>query len=384
MARRVKIGFIFWYDTYWIAGPYYVLNIIRSLNTLPDAEKPEISIISNKTDFKVVEETQYPYLNHFDKNKDHPLPLYKRIAKKVLKNFCDISRFDKIIDVDIIFPIIYTKDPYLEDIIRNIPSVYWIPDFQELYMPELFKAEDLQFRIDNCKTISKGKNPVVFSSNTVLNDYNRNYPNNTTNHIYQFAVFHPEINDIDIKKLFSQKNIPLKYFFCANQFWQHKNHTVIFKALKELKSIQDDIVVVFSGNENDNRNTEYIAQLKAYIIEHNLQDNIRFLGFIDRKEQLVFLANALAVIQPSLFEGWSTVVEDCKAQNQFLLLSDIPVHKEQIHKNVLFFDPHSSSDLANIMANIWNNEPQKDSFYYSEIQERTGIYFKSIINKILQ
>ncbi len=39
----------------------------------------------------------------------------------------------------------------------------------------------------------------------------------------------------------------------------------------------------------------------------------RFLGFIDRGEQLQLMKNSIAIVQPSLFEGWSTVVEDTKA-----------------------------------------------------------------------
>jgi glycosyltransferase involved in cell wall biosynthesis len=55
-----------------------------------------------------------------------------------------------------------------------------------------------------------------------------------------------------------------------------------------------------------------------------------FLGFIDRREQLLIMKGARAVVQPSLFEGWSTVVEDAKAMNQFVIASDLEVHKEQL------------------------------------------------------
>jgi hypothetical protein len=50
------------------------------------------------------------------------------------------------------------------------------------------------------------------------------------------------------------------------------------------------------------------------------------VGFIDRAEQTMLLKNAISIVQPSLFEGWSTVVEDAKALNQYMILSDIPVN----------------------------------------------------------
>ena len=41
------------------------------------------------------------------------------------------------------------------------------------------------------------------------------------------------------------------------------------------------------------------------------------------------MRKAMAVIQPSLFEGWSTVVEDARALGKPMILSDFPVQIEQ-------------------------------------------------------
>jgi hypothetical protein len=60
----------------------------------------------------------------------------------------------------------------------------------------------------------------------------------------------------------------------------------------------------------------------------------------------------MSYIQPSLFEGWSTTVEDAKCLNQHVLLSDIPVHREQLTYNVDFFNPHDPIDLADKMEKI--------------------------------
>jgi glycosyltransferase involved in cell wall biosynthesis len=61
------------------------------------------------------------------------------------------------------------------------------------------------------------------------------------------------------------------------------------------------------------------------------------------------------VIQPSLFEGWSTVVEDAKAIGRPLIVSDLPVHKEQTENlaNVWFFPKGSSQRLADVIEQLW-------------------------------
>ena len=58
------------------------------------------------------------------------------------------------------------------------------------------------------------------------------------------------------------------------------------------------------------------------------------------------MSGSIAIIQPSYFEGWSTVVEDAKAMNQFVIASDIAVHKEQLKVNYCLFDPKNDQELA--------------------------------------
>ena len=75
-----------------------------------------------------------------------------------------------------------------------------------------------------------------------------------------------------------------------------------------------------------------------------------FLGFIDRSDQLALMSAAEFIIQPSLFEGWGTVVEDSKVLDKTVLLSDIPVHQEQKSEKCRLFDPTSSDELASLVV----------------------------------
>ena len=65
------------------------------------------------------------------------------------------------------------------------------------------------------------------------------------------------------------------------------------------------------------------------------------------------MRTAAVVIQPSRFEGWSSVVQDCKALGRPLLCSDIPVHREQAKDALGFFPCDSATLLAEILAENW-------------------------------
>ena len=63
------------------------------------------------------------------------------------------------------------------------------------------------------------------------------------------------------------------------------------------------------------------------------------------------MRKAMAVIQPSLFEGWSTVVEDARALGKPMILSDFPVHIEQDPPYSDYFERNNPEKLASLIKN---------------------------------
>ena len=48
MVVKKNITLIYQYNENWIGGTYYIQNIIKALNFLKDADKPELTIISKQ------------------------------------------------------------------------------------------------------------------------------------------------------------------------------------------------------------------------------------------------------------------------------------------------------------------------------------------------
>ena len=47
MAKRLKIALIYSYNKDWVAGAYYIINLIQALNRQSDESKPELMILSH-------------------------------------------------------------------------------------------------------------------------------------------------------------------------------------------------------------------------------------------------------------------------------------------------------------------------------------------------
>ena len=67
------------------------------------------------------------------------------------------------------------------------------------------------------------------------------------------------------------------------------------------------------------------------------------------------MRRSIAVVQPSLFEGWSTLVEDARLLGKPMILSNLPVHLEQNPPYSAFFEVNSPEDLAKLLGDFWQN-----------------------------
>jgi glycosyltransferase involved in cell wall biosynthesis len=392
MAKRIKIGIIYSYDEGWIAGAYYISNLIHSLNLLEDEIKPELLILSySKEEFdSVCKLTKYPYLKfkQLDKNDiwGSNYNLFERLVNKVYrvflrKNFVTREQTRKRlkVDVDFLFP---AEDHIYFSKIKK--KIFWIPDFQEHFLPQLFTEDLINRRKKYQQKLVEGGYPIVFSSYNALEHFDKIYPKSKSKtFVLQFAVTHPPFENVNIASLLKKFDISKPYFFCPNQFWAHKNHMVVLKALACLKEKGiTDILIVFSGKENDPRNPHYFTSLKKYVEENKIEDQVRFLGFIDRAEQLQIMNNAISVIQPSQFEGWSTTIEDAKSMGQFVIACDLGVNIEQLKQNALFFDSEDYQKLAEILKNFQLMPPEKILLNYKENNKNFGRTFFNILEQI--
>lgn len=382
MVERRRIGLIYSMDKGWIGGTYYILNLISALNTLEDKQKPIIVVVCTLDEefIYVCDYTQYPYLEKAICRLPHSKCIQKfNWITSILFNKCWF-RFPSLpINVSILYPIRYAEMKS-----STYQSIGWCADLQDKVLPQFFTKKEQWIRTQEFKKQINSNIPLVFSSENGRKDFQKYYPmgKSCKTFVMRFAVSLPNRDISKDNEILDKYKANKPYFFCANQFWAHKNHITLFKSIKLLKDRGINIIVYFSGNTSDYRNPNFFSSLQKYISENNLDENIRILGFMDRNEQLCLMTHAEAIIQPSLFEGWSTVVEDAKALHKYVILSDIPLHREQLTRNVSFFSPLDSKDLANKIEQVIKKKPQLEDYDYNEDIRAFGNCFYNIIKNM--
>ena len=135
------------------------------------------------------------------------------------------------------------------------------------------------------------------------------------------------------------------FVFLPNQLWQHKNHMLAVEAAGLLAQRGSNRRILVTGHGEDPRRPGYRAKIEARIAALGAGEHIRLLGSVDHGLVQAMMIGANALLNPSRFEGWSTTVEEAKAVGTPMLLSDIPVHREQAPE-ARFFGTEDATALA--------------------------------------
>ena len=234
---------------------------------------------------------------------------------------------------------------------HRLKSIAWIPDFQHLHHPGFFSDRDIRSRNRTFGHYLRKSDLVLFSSESALSDLDFFSPEYSPKaRVLRFTAIPPKLEKDCSVHVFGEYGIRGRYFYIPNQLWTHKNHVVAVRALAIVASSHPDLVIVCSGSFDDYRNPGHISSLKSLIQSFGLESRFLLLGVIPYPHIPILMANSVALINPSLFEGWSTTVEEAKAIGAPMILSDIDVHREQCPSGeAVFFDPMSPESLARCM-----------------------------------
>ncbi|HEY9632643.1 MAG TPA: glycosyltransferase family 1 protein [Coleofasciculaceae cyanobacterium] len=361
MTKPLRIGLIMQGDRNWIGGTQYIKNIILALGSLPEEVRStfELCLITSKSLDSSLYSEIVPYLKDiYDLEVDlEPLTLSNRLRWKLIETLLkqDNPRFDALIEknnIDFLYPSFsQCGSP------KSYRSAAWIADFQHKYLPQFFTESELRWRDSSYELTARHASSVVVSSKTAKADFQKFFPKAAhKSKVLSFKSYPPsEWYETDAQQIQKEYSLPDRFFLVSNQFWKHKNHLVIFKALKLLQEKSIYPTVICTGHLYDRRQPDYIDIVLQTLHQLDIAKQVYLLGLIPRLSQIQLMRRSLAVIQPSLFEGWSTVVEDARCLGKPIIVSDIPVHLEQNPPHSLLFERNSPESLASLLADWWEH-----------------------------
>lgn len=358
VSKPLHIGLIMQGGAGWMGGAEYIKNLAHALASVKRAgdDSFRVSILATGLD----EEWKQTLSSLAELI---PLPSRKRgfIHGLLRTNARAFFSQVKNAGLDFLYPLTYDNEHNLgvKLPIGNALSparwAGWIPDFQHRQLPQLFNAAEIQRRDSGIAALAADARTIVFSSEACAEDYRQYCPSAQARaDVLRFCTAPtPSWYEGNPQAVQAKYHLPDRFFLISNQVWQHKNHLLVFEALALLAARGIHPHVVCTGQPADFRDKNFLNVILQRIHECGVASQVALLGLISRADQIQLMRRSVAVVQPSLCEGWSTVVEDARLLGKNAVLSDLAVHREQNPPGAQFFDRHSAQSLAALLESTW-------------------------------
>lgn len=349
---RVAFGIIG--GSFWTGGLNYIESLVSALHEHPAAGITPVLFASPDADAAALGR-----LSRFLTEPPHISPAWRRtgsvgvarkLAAAVLQRDVIAERALRRMAADAVF-----QHSVWYGMRFRMPTVAWIADFQHRGCPGMFTASQRLKRDIGYGLLSRSADAIMLSSNAARADCISLFPKAAPRcHALPFVPRQDASAPIDtLLPLRDRYGLPHKFLFLPNQLWRHKNHLAVIAALRLMRHSPDCPTVVACGNPEDYRDPDHPRRVIAEASEPGIAEHFRFLGMIPRQDLTGLMRLSAATVNPSLFEGWSTTVEESKGLGVPLLLSDITVHREQAGDQARYFDPHSPESIASTLRDAW-------------------------------
>jgi len=156
-----------------------------------------------------------------------------------------------------------------------------------------------------------------------------------------------------------------KYFLFVGTIQPRKNLTRLITAFSRVipDSIRDPYYIDSDFRQNDKLNLLIVgskgwASSEIYMLPKKLgiEGRVKFLGYVPDKDMPALYSNALALVFPSLFEGFGLPILEAQASGCPVITSNTSSMPEVAGKGAILVDPYSTSDIVKGMSDILNKE----------------------------
>lgn len=274
----------------------------------------------------------------------------------------DLMRRCSKIGIDVLLPVM---TPLARS---SVPWVGYLYDCQHKHYPQFFSSEEIADR-DRAFTDMLHQSSVVFANaQAVIADLRKFFPTGKAE--LSSLPFAPLILEEALATTVRdspavQRSVAdgAPYFIVCNQFWVHKDHATAFRAFARFARdpARRHWHLVCTGLTEDYRVPGYFGELTALIAELGIAERVIITGYVERSRQLQLLYGAVALVQPTLFEGGpgGGAASDAIALGVPCLLSDIAVNRELSDPWASFFRVGDPGSLALAMEEVAQRPPPR-------------------------
>ena len=268
------------------------------------------------------------------------------------------------------FDIVHSVAGYTHPDMIGFPSVLTINDLQHLHYPEFFSPEAYAERERLYRESAARAEHIICISEFTRQDVHRQYgiplEKMSTVWIIPSRNVWQLLRDSERIDLLAGMQLTTPFFFFPAHCWPHKNHARLVEAFARVVSeLPKDTQLVMTGRTFPEDHPAAI-----FIRDNQLSGRVVHLGFRSPLEIHALFQGCLALVFPSLFEGYGMPVAEAIIAGKPVLCSNVTSLPELAGEAALTFDPNSVEDIANSLLAVATNPELRLALTEAAIRRR--------------
>ena len=151
------------------------------------------------------------------------------------------------------------------------------------------------------------------------------------------------------------------YFFYIGRHHPYKNLERLIAAFAQ---IDDRDVELWIAGPPDRR---YTPQLEVQARELGVGNRVKFLGYVDEEKLPVLLNQAIALVMPSLWEGFGLPVLEAMACGTPVVTSNLASLPEVAGDAALLVDPYKTTEIAAAMESVLKDNGARSQLHHASL-----------------
>jgi len=250
------------------------------------------------------------------------------------------------------FDLVHSICGYTHPDLIGFPGILTINDLQHLHYPEFFSAEEYAEREKLYGESARRARHIICISEFTRQDVHLRYgialEKMTTVWLIPSRNIWQEVSERKRRSLTAAMGLSGPFLFYPAHCWPHKNHAKLVEAFALVASdLPAELKFVLTGRAFPPEHPAAVL-----IREKRLGSRIIHLGFRSPLEIRALFQNCLALVFPSLFEGYGMPVVEAMHLGKPVLCSNVTSLPEIAGDAVLYFDPNDATDIARALLAV--------------------------------
>jgi glycosyltransferase involved in cell wall biosynthesis len=242
-----------------------------------------------------------------------------------------------------------------------LPSVYNPHDLQHLHYPQFFPIKEIVARETVYPAGCRYSHTVVVGTQWVKEDVIRRYGTDPAKvQVIPWAApthFYKEPTSDQVAGVVGKYGLQEPFALYPAQTWPHKNHLRLLAAVAHLRDARGlKVHLVCTGSIYK----PHWPNIAEFIRQANLEEQVRFLGFVPEEDLRALYRRAHCLIMPSLYEADSCPVHEAWSEGVPVGCSNATALPDQVQDAGLLFDPLDVSAIADVLARLMQDDSLRD------------------------